>query len=147
MTVTDCDIAVNTDDWYVSSVAGRIDGTTTLRSERNNILFPNNSATAYGDVDTSVIPTTDVISSAVLHFYVHSITKPKRGNVTSYIYMLSANETTWSLINSQLNPTVGWNTVTLTAGEIAQIDTGASQKTRFRWSTDDPGVLKQMQSL
>lgn len=139
MTVTDCPISVNNDDWYVSTAAGRIDGSAVIRAQENNFVFPHTASVAYGDTNTSTIPTTDVISSAVLHFYVDSRAIAKGITMSFVTWMLKADESLYFSINTETNPPVGAKTVILTAGEIAEIDLGASQKTRFKFIVNDPG--------
>jgi len=146
MTVTDCDINLVDDDWYTSEPLGgivaRTDGTTLLFCGVTEVLTPLVTQIAYGDTDTSIIPTSDIITGAVLHFYIHSYTAT-RGTTKSYaIWMLEPNEAKYVLIHSGTYSGTGWQTITLTAAELLKIDLGAGQKTRFRFTTDKPGVRK-----
>jgi len=139
VTVTNCTIAANNDDWYFTTGVGRTDGTTLLQSQYNNAFFPSTQQQSFGDIDTSVLPTTDVISSAVLWFYIDSFTATRRITKTYRVWMLKADESAYNLIDSSTFSAAGWHTVTLTAAEIAEIDLGAGQKTLFRFTHEDPG--------
>jgi len=133
-------ITDNLDDWYIDSSSGRVDGTTTLKACYNRALFPTLICDAFGDIDTTTIPTTDVISAATLYFYIDSYTARKGTAKTFSVWMLKADETSDLLIDSGTFTAAGWYSVVLTAAEYAEVDKGG--KTRIRITVPDSGAGK-----
>jgi len=105
---------------------------TTIVATDNEVVFPNSESVSYANVDTSGIPSGDVITSATLYWYVNAYTGTKRLSKDFYIVMLDADESGGTTILSDVYaPPTGWKSHALTAGELAEIDVGAGQKTRF----------------
>lgn len=139
MTVTNCDVALNSDDFYDVNGVPQL-GTTLLNVSYNNVVSPTIQEKAYFNIDTSSIPSTDVISSATLYFYIHGYTAKKGITKTFLVWMLSADELSYNLIDVGTYSAAGWYSVVLTAAELLEIDKG--EKTKFRVTIDDPGALK-----
>lgn len=137
--MADYNIAANADDWYSDSGAGAVAGTTTLLCSNNNAIVPPVTDTSVGEIDTSGIPDTDVISAATLYFYVHSYTVTGKPAPTKYyqVWMLSLDDTTNYYIGDGIVSAAGWYSIALPSARFADIN--KTGKTQMSLITTSPG--------
>lgn len=134
------DITNNNDDWFEDSSTGIDYTSTTLKACYNNTFSPSLICTAYGDIDTTTIPLTDVISGDTLSFYIDSYTATKRVTKIFDVWMLKADDSAYILIGSYTYSATGWYSIVLTPSQYAEVDKGGYS--RIRISVADPGALK-----
>ena len=135
------DIATGNDDWYSRFTDGvgfsYFYTTTTIYAQWNRFLSPYIRDGAYGDIDLSPIPDTDIITAATLYYYVHSYTS-SRG--TSKIYTIGSTDYGGNIVINKAYTSTGWNSQVLTAAQYGSLTkTGLSQ---FYFSVPDPGTSK-----
>jgi hypothetical protein len=137
-TTANYDIATMNEDWYERFTSGGgysyFYTTPLIYATDNEFVIPNYEDTAFGDIDTSSIPTGDTIISATLYWYVDSATSyPKRGGPprTYYIWIKKADESSWVMISTQTFSRAGWYSYTLTSSELLEIDKGQKTEIRF----------------
>jgi hypothetical protein len=106
------------------------------RFNRDGTATLTNRDDAHADVDTSGLDSGWTINSATLNWYTDSYaTLPKAHAEGSNIDMWDSGSSIWqSIETSTANRIVGWESHSLTVGELAYIDINGLTKFRFQMS-------------
>lgn len=130
------DIAINSDDWYITDGVP-VNGTTTLLQTINNVISPSIIQISIGLIDTTGIPAGDVITAATIHWYHDSYSSSRGVTKTFYIRMQKADLSGFITIFSGTYVSSGWKSHALTAAELLEINKGG--QTQLRFQVQDPG--------
>lgn len=124
-------VVIGADDYYqVGSY------TSTIIAQKNNITLVDYYATA--ELTTSSIPDDATIQSATFYWYNDKYNLSKGINYQQNIYTVSGVDLCLLYTyNSAVAPSIGWNSVELNAGCLANIN--KQGKTVIRFTVNDPG--------
>lgn len=140
MTVTNCIVEANADDYYQIVGGAAVTGTTTLYCIDNEVVLPETEAYGVVDIDTSSIPDGDTITAATLYYYIHAYAATK-----FYSKIYTINLVGYGFIaEEKVFTATGWNNEVFTSAELAGIDKTGMTRFTFLIPEVDAGKYREM---
>jgi hypothetical protein len=135
--ISQYNLSINASDFYYTSVATRLDNTTTLVVTYNNGFSPATIYSVYLDINTTLIPDTDVVAWANLTYYINTYTATKFQTKTYYYQIYNSSSGFYNTVYSGTFVAAGWYSNSLTALNLLNIN--KTSNTSFRFLVEDPG--------
>jgi hypothetical protein len=132
MSTTNFYVSASADDGQSGNNANT--NATLMIAEENNVVQPAQSSSAWMKITPSGL-TGEIVTGVQVYWYQHSYSKSK--TVTAQ-FGLRCNGTTIYSYDSSTAPSDGWNSYTLTSGQISTLFNKAALNT-FTWYVSDPG--------
>lgn len=130
-------LSINASDFYYTDAITKVHNTTTIQANINNAVSPALAYTIQMDINTSLIPDTDVIAWANLTYYINTYTATRFVTKTYYYQIYNSTSSGYETVYSGTFVAAGWYSNSLTALNLLNIN--KTSNTSFRFLVDDPG--------